>query len=250
MRTVRLYQPGLYQAGQTLALSKDRMHYALNVLRLKSGQAITAFNGEGQLAEAILAVNSRRDAQLNVLSVEPCIAKTPLQTTLVQAISRGDRMDHSIQKAVELGVTTIQPVFSAHCEVKLNSDKREKRRQQWQNIVINACEQSGQNRVPKVETIQTYSEWLSQFTSTPFYCICLDPLASKALPDLPQPEANQPVHILVGPEGGLTAEEIEQAQNAGAFDIKLGPRILRTETAGPALLAILQAKWGDLSGLQ
>jgi 16S rRNA (uracil1498-N3)-methyltransferase len=136
MRISRLYLEGSYQANQTIALPKEQAHYALTVLRLKNDYVIEAFNGQGLLATGKLIVTSRRTADFQIESVEQSNNESPLNTVLVQGISKGDRMDTSIQKAVELGVTAIQPIFTERCDVKLEADKLEKRRNQWQAIVI------------------------------------------------------------------------------------------------------------------
>ncbi len=246
MRISRLYLPADYQTNLRIELSKEQAHYALTVLRLKSGSMIEAFNGEGLLAQGRLEASGRRAADFIIERVEQSSSESPIHTVLVQGISRGDRMDHSIQKAVELGVTAIQPVFTERCEVKLKGEKLEKRRQQWQTIVINACEQSGRTVVPEIQPILDFEEWLKQQDEHTFGLI-LDPYANESLASLEQPAVSMPIQLLIGPEGGLTDDEVEQAKQIGLTPIKFGPRILRTETAGPAALAILQTLWGDLS---
>ncbi|NPA71223.1 MAG: 16S rRNA (uracil(1498)-N(3))-methyltransferase, partial [Gammaproteobacteria bacterium] len=164
----------------------------------------------------------------------------------VQGISKGDRMDTSIQKSVELGITAIQPVFTERCDVKLTADKLEKRRAQWQAIVINACEQSGRTVVPKILPIQTLSAWLEHLNpAEQVFGLVLDPYAPSRLSTVNAPQTGQSIQLLIGPEGGLTEAEVMQATEAGLTAVQLGPRILRTETAGPAVLAILQNQWGD-----
>jgi len=251
MRISRLFLEGDYQVGQTVSLPKEQAHYVLTVLRLKNDFVIEAFNGEGLLATGKLVVTSRRSADFIIESVHKTDTESPLNTILVQSISRGDRMDYSIQKAVELGVTAIQPIFTERCEVKLQGDKLEKRRNQWQTIVINACEQSGRTVIPPILPIQTYQAWLiQQFEnagSQPGFGLVLDPYAENSLMTIKQPPMEQPISLLIGPEGGLTEKEVELAKQAGLTAIKLGPRVLRTETAGPAILSILQTLWGDFS---
>ncbi|BCN94104.1 ribosomal RNA small subunit methyltransferase E [Thiomicrorhabdus immobilis] len=247
MRISRLFLEGNYQAKQTIALPKEQAHYVLTVLRLKNNYTIEAFNGHGLLARGKLIVTSRRTADFEIESVEQTHSESPLNTILVQGISKGDRMDYSIQKAVELGVTAIQPVFTERCDVKLQDEKREKRQQQWQAIVINACEQSGRTVVPKVLPILTYQAWLESLQnaeSKPFGLV-LDPYAKDSLATVNQPLQEVPINLLIGPEGGLTEAEVDAAKTAGLTPVQLGPRVLRTETAGPAILAILQTLWGD-----
>lgn len=246
MRISRLFLEGHYQANQTIALPKEQAHYALTVLRLKNDYVIEAFNGQGLLATGKLIVTSRRTADFQIESVTKSDNESPLNTVLVQGISKGDRMDTSIQKAVELGVSAIQPVFTARCDVKLEADKLEKRRNQWQTIVINACEQSGRTIVPQILPIQSYQSWLVAQLSQPIFGLVLDPSAEKSLKSVVSPATSTPIHLLIGPEGGLTETEVQQAVQIGLTAIQLGPRVLRTETAGPAILAILQTLWGDL----
>lgn len=247
MRISRLFLEGHYQVDQTISLPKEQAHYALTVLRLKNGYEIEAFNGEGLLATGKLVVTGRKTADLHIETVTETNSESPLNIVLVQGISRGDRMDHSIQKSVELGVTAIQPVFTDRCEVKLQGDKLEKRRGQWQHIAVNACEQSGRTVIPKVLPIQSYQEWLSEQESTvSVFGLVLDPYAENTLKTVSAPSEETNIQLLIGPEGGLTEEEVQQASQAGLTPIQLGPRVLRTETAGPAVLAILQALWGDI----
>ncbi|MDA3808337.1 MAG: 16S rRNA (uracil(1498)-N(3))-methyltransferase [Thiomicrorhabdus sp.] len=247
MRISRLYLEGSYQANQTIALPKEQAHYALTVLRLKNDYVIEAFNGQGLLATGKLIVTSRRTADFQIESVEQSNNESPLNTVLVQGISKGDRMDTSIQKAVELGVTAIQPIFTERCDVKLEADKLEKRRNQWQAIVINACEQSGRTVVPEIRPIQSYQAWLvTQNLDQPCFGLVLDPYAEQSLKTVTAPAEKTPIQLLIGPEGGLTETEVQQATQIGLTPIQLGPRVLRTETAGPAVLAILQTLWGDL----
>ncbi|MDX1347748.1 MAG: 16S rRNA (uracil(1498)-N(3))-methyltransferase [Thiomicrorhabdus chilensis] len=244
MRIPRFYLPGEYQPQQVISLHKEQVHYALNVLRLKNQHPVEIFNGQGLQASATLIVTGRRSADLCIETLSQPQNESPLHSILVQSISRGDRMDYSLQKSVELGVTQIQPIFSERCEVKLSGDKLKKRRDQWQAIVISACEQSGRCTVPEILPIQPYADWLSSLPQ-PVFGLVLDPYASNTLQTLQPPKTNRPVHLLIGPEGGLSTAEVEQAVNQGLTPIKLGPRILRTETAGPAILAGLQTLWGD-----
>jgi 16S rRNA (uracil1498-N3)-methyltransferase len=184
---------------------------------------------------------------LHIESVVKSDNESPLKTVLVQGVSKGDRMDTTIQKAVELGVTAIQPILTERCDVKLEVDKLEKRRNQWQAIVINACEQSGRTVVPIIFPIQSYQAWLeAQNPDQPIFGLVLDPHAEHNLKTVKAPTASTPIQLLIGPEGGLSEIEVQQAETIGLIPIQLGPRVLRTETAGPAILAILQSLWGDI----
>lgn len=246
MRISRFYLPENYHDNRTLELSKEQAHYALTVLRLKDGHQIEIFDGQGRYASAIIHHTSRRSAKVEIGQIQQANNESPLQTTLVQGISKGDRMDFSLQKSVELGVTAIQPVFTERVDVKLKDDKLEKRRQQWQSIVVNACEQAGRCYVPEVLPLITLDAYLAQACQKHSQGMVCDPYAAQTLNNIPPPKPDRPVNILVGPEGGLTPNEVTQAVENGFSAIRLGPRILRTETAGPAMLAIAQSLWGDI----
>lgn len=242
MRIPRFYLPTDYVAGQTLSLSKEQAHYALTVLRMKNQRPLELFNGQGQQAQAQLIVIGRRDADVIIETVTSPNTESPLNTILLQGISKGDRMDYTLQKTVELGIRQIQPLFTAHCDVQLD-DKIVKKRQQWQDIVISACEQSGRNVVPQVLEPMSLVDWLTQNPQA--QGLVLDPYASTTLKTLPETLKAHPIHLLIGPEGGLADTEVAAAQQAGFQAVQLGPRILRTETAGVVVLAVLQSLWGD-----
>ncbi|WP_130536714.1 16S rRNA (uracil(1498)-N(3))-methyltransferase [Thiomicrorhabdus indica] len=243
MRISRFYLPERYVSGSSLELSKEQAHYALTVLRLKDGHQIEVFDGKGHFASAVIQHTSRRSANVVLEEVQTAVNESPLKTVLLQGISKGDRMDYSIQKAVELGVGSIQPLFTERVDVKLQGDKLEKRRAQWQSIAINACEQSGRAFVPEILPLISLEEYLANNT-VEFGIVC-DPYAEHTIASLPPPNLDRPVTILVGPEGGLSEKEVMKAEQNGFSTVRLGPRILRTETAGPAMLTIAQALWGD-----
>ncbi len=236
----RLYLPTPYLEGKLVRLPDEAAHYLVRVLRLSTGEQVEVFDGMGQAAAATLVEAGKKTAQIRIEALLPPVDReSPLNTILVQGISRGERMDYTIQKATELGVHAIQPVFTQRCEVRLKGDKLEKKQRHWQQVAISACEQSGRRVVPEVQPPLPLLDWLKPGISG----IVLDPAASRPLSRLSSPP--QPLHILVGPEGGLTQEEVQAAQTHGMTPIRLGPRILRTETAGCALLAAAQARWGD-----
>lgn len=244
MRIPRLYLPADFSQGATLPLSREQAHYALTVLRLKDQHPLELFDGQGNTARATLEVIGRREANVTLEEIQAADNESPLNSVLLQGISRGDRMDYSIQKAVELGVTAIQPLFTERCEVKLKGDKLEKRRSQWQSIAINACEQSGRAFVPEILPIKSLKDFFAE-TSELQGIVC-DPYAEQTLKQLAAPNLHSPLQILVGPEGGLSDEEVALAVQKGFSATRLGPRVLRTETAGPAMLAIAQSLWGDI----
>lgn len=246
MRIPRFYLPADYTVGATIPLDKHQVHYALNVLRLKHQRPVEVFDGNGNQAQSLLAVIDRRHAEVVITDIEKVNRESPLQTLLLQGISKGDRMDFTIQKATELGVTAIQPLFTEHCDVKLTAEKQLKRQQQWQDIAISACEQSYRNQLPQILPTMTFADWLA--TSEQVQGVVLSPTASMRLKQLTPPTISPlpaPFAIFIGPEGGLTDHEVAQATGKGLQPLCLGPRILRTETAGLVILSALQTLWGD-----
>ena len=218
------------------------MHYLSRVLRVATGQRVVMFNGDGSdYAAEIIRVN-RKELDLSVQTKLPARAESHLHITLVQAISRGERMDLTLQKATELGVAAFQPVLSARTEVRLKPEKLEKRMTHWAKVIISACEQSGRAVVPEVKAPLSLSEWLA--VSEPVQRLVLDPVAETGMSSLPI--TGNAVSVLVGPEGGFTSKELDDVRLMGVMAVSLGPRVLRTETAGPAAIAVLQAGVGDL----
>tara|TARA_B110000881_G_C18564233_1_gene511635 strand:- start:694 stop:1452 length:759 start_codon:yes stop_codon:yes gene_type:complete len=251
MANPRIYQNALFTVGQTATLSDDAFGHTVRVLRLKEGDAITLFSGliiDGRYGEyqAELVNVSKKSAQANILSFTEKDNESPLNIHLGQGISRGDRMDFTLQKSVELGVNTITPIFTERCGVKLNKERLEKKHQQWQKIVISACEQSGRCMVPMVNDPIFLQDWLNQDTDA--LKINLHPKAKYSIMNLPHEHLNQQarVRLLIGPEGGLTDDEIDKAKKADFNDVLLGPRVLRTETAALTAITALQCRFGDL----
>ena len=242
MSNPRFYIPLPLTVAATLALPEAAAHHAARVLRLRSGDVVTLFNGQGGEYGARVQAIGKHEVTVHVEQHDPVERESPLAVTLVQALSSGERMDLTIQKAVELGVTRIVPVESERCVVRLHGERAAKRVEHWRQIVIGACEQCGRNRVPEVAAISALSAWLAGVSGNTQRWL-LSPAGGTALRDQPRPE--RPLDILVGPEGGFTGAEIEAAQRAGFAPLRLGPRILRTETAAPALLAAIQSLWGD-----
>ncbi len=244
MRNPRIYQQSQFTINETVTLSDDAFGHIVRVLRLKEGDTITLFNGNEPLQYAATLCNvSKKSADAEIISQEDNHSESPLNIHLGQGISRGDRMDFTLQKSVELGVNTITPLFTERCGVKLNKERLEKKRQQWQKIVISACEQSGRACVPIVAEPMFLADWLKQETSA--LKINLHPKAEHSIMTLPV--ENTRVRLLVGPEGGLSDEEITQASQCDFQDVLLGPRILRTETAALTAITALQCRYGDLN---
>lgn len=242
MRIPRIYHSDLLQVDQVVDLDKDASNHIINVLRLKDDHPIVLFNGDGNEYSAELQIISKRQAQALVLSKLSISVESTLSIHLGQGVSKGDRMDFVIQKAVELGVTEITPLLTERCVVKINNERWEKKQQQWQKIAISACEQCGRNVVPTIHPAISLNEWMQQSTNQ--LRLTLNPKAEKRLTSLHVP--TEGVRLLIGPEGGLSETEIYQTEQQGFNDVSLGPRVLRTETAALATLAVLQAQFGDL----
>jgi len=243
MRNPRIYQPSNFAINETVPLSDDAFGHVVRVLRLKSGDSITLFNGEEAFQYVATLCNvGKKTADAQIISQQENSSESPLNIHLGQGISRGDRMDFTLQKSVELGVNTITPLFTERCGVKLNAERLEKKRQQWQKIVISACEQSGRAHVPIVAEPMFLADWLTQETSA--LKINLHPKAQHSIMSLPM--ENTRVRLLIGPEGGLSDEEITQANENDFHDVLLGPRVLRTETAALTAITALQCRFGDL----
>ncbi len=229
--------------GRQIELPLEAARHAVGALRLRDGDALTLFNGDGAEYPAILELRGKA-AFARITGRANPERESPLRITLAQGISSGERMDLTLQKAVELGISAIQPLMMRRTVVKLGGEKVDKRLRHWQGVVIAACEQSGRNQIPPVLAIQDGLMWLKQpeTRDTPDRFL-LDPEGDVGLGELAPPAG--PVLLLAGPEGGFDPVERKLALAAGFRRVRLGPRILRTETAALAALAALQARWGD-----
>lgn len=216
----------------------------LNVLRVKNTEEIVLFNGNGKAYPALPEVLEKRRASVRILREEVTDNESPLNITLVQAVSAAERMDFTLQKSVELGVAEIRPVISERCVVRLSGERAEKRVARWQEIVVSACEQSGRNIVPKVLPLTAYAQALQQLPQETTKLLMSLNRAQK-LSDV-RPQSGKVV-FMVGPEGGWTEKEEQQAFDAGFQSVTLGKRVLRTETASLAAIAAMQTLWGDFA---
>ena len=243
MRVPRLYLPIPLATGITVPLDDHAFNHAVRVLRLGVNAPVTLFNGQCGAFAATLTKVGKRQAQAQVMEAVPGEVESPLPVTLAQGVSRGEKMDYTLQKAVELGVATIQPLFTERSGVALTGERLARKVQHWQGIVIGACEQCGRNRLPELREPLTLLDGLTRLTKEPGPGLLLDPLAELGLRGLIPPAG--PITLLIGSEGGLSPAELARAREAGFIGIRLGPRILRTETAGVAALAAIQALWGD-----
>lgn len=240
MRVARLFLPLTLGEDREIDLSEERSHYMASVLRLRAGSELVVFNGEGGEFEAEVLAVTRRGARVRVGSLRERSCESPLPIHLGLGISRGERMDLAIQKAVELGASAITPLETERSVVKLDSDRRLSRWEHWRKVAQSASEQCHRTRVPEVAKPQPLDDWLSGDGLK----LLLDPLGRHALKDLSPPDGD--VRLLSGPEGGFSAEERARSLAAGFLPIRMGPRILRTETAAIAALTAVQLLWGDL----
>lgn len=248
MRNPRIYQAQTFEVGQIQPLSDDAFGHTVRVLRLKDGDDITLFTGvaepEGYFEyQGKLCNVGKKRADIEIIAKKLVENESPLNIHLGQGISRGERMDFTLQKSVELGVNTITPIFTERCGVKLSGERLEKKHDQWQKIVISACEQSGRCTVPIVAQPIYLEDWLQQQSSA--LKLNLHPRAQHSIMSLPI--ENNRVRLLIGPEGGLNDDEISAATAAGFHDVLLGPRVLRTETAALTAITALQCRYGDLT---
>ena len=243
MRVTRFYLPEPLLSEGVEAHLDERCHrHAVQVLRLREGDELVLFNGDGHDYHARLSLVEKRASRARVHTVTANPSESPLAITLVQGVAKGDHMDYSIQKAVELGVSEILPVVTERSILKADEKRLERKLEHWQGVIISACEQCGRSRVPTLGPISRLDAWLAQAPANSFV---LDPTAPTPLAaDTPRPDA---CTVLVGPEGGLTEAEVAAARTAGLTPIRLGPRILRTETAASSILTALQWLWGDLN---
>jgi len=228
--------------GNEYALPDPVAHHALRVLRLAVGDRIALFTGDGGEFAATLVRADKRDAFARIDAFDAVERESPLAVTLVQGIAANDAMDHAVRRSVELGVAAIQPVLTTRSARVPDGERGEKRLAHWRQIVVAACEQCGRNRVPEVRAVMTLERWLaSRDPAAPG--LVMTPTADVSIADSPRPR--HAFDLLVGPEGGFAPDEIALAQNSGMTAVRLGPRVLRAETAALASLAAINALWGD-----
>lgn len=242
MRIPRIYHPEYITAGSQIALSEDAANHVGRVLRMGAGQAIQLFDGSNQVFEAEIIQADKKSVRVNVLSAETDDRESPLHIHLGQVMSRGEKMEFTIQKSIELGVSLITPLFSERCGVKLDAERLNKKLQQWQKIAVAACEQSGRNVIPEIRPAMDLEAWCAEEDQG--LKLNLHPRASASINTLPQPVER--VRLLIGPEGGLSADEIAMTARYAFTDILLGPRVLRTETTALTAITALQVRFGDL----
>ena len=242
MRVPRIYSDQELSAKARVTLENGPAKHLARVLRMGPGDALCLFNGDGGEYPATIKSADRKRVVVETgkLSAENC--ESPLAIELGIAVSRGERMDWVIQKATELGVTRITPLLSKRVEVKLNAERTAKRLRHWHQIAISACEQCGRNRLPAISAIELLEDWIPATRAERRFV-----LHHRAGSNKDSDQAPASVALLIGPEGGLTKTEISLAEDAGFEPLQLGPRVLRTETAPLAALAIMQSRWGDMA---
>lgn len=243
MRLTRVHVPGPLAVGRTCAVEGDAATHIARVLRLSMGDALILFDGEGGEYAARIEAIRKGAVAVAVLERHAAERESPLSLTLAQGISRGERMDWVVQKATELGVSRLVPVLSERSVVRLDPRQVQSKQRHWQAVAVAACEQSGRDRIPPVAAPATLTQFLHGLPPGGTRLL-LSPEGSAALENLSPPAGD--LIVLIGPEGGLTEEEQRAARRQGFTALRLGPRVLRTETAAVAVLALLQHRFGDL----
>lgn len=238
----RIYYPASLTLDAVYDLDADNAAHLIRVLRLTEGDQIEVFNGQGDEYSASLCDVQKKSAAFKVQGVIRHEERPALTIHLGQVVSKGDRMDFTIQKATELGVSEITPLWSERCEVRLKGERLEKKMQHWQNIAISACQQSGRCWVPTINPPQDFLDWAKNNKDD--IRLLMHPHQQQPLSQYAQPHS---VALLIGPEGGFSEDEVTQAIDTGFTGLCLGPRILRTETASLAAISVLQYVWGDFN---
>ena len=241
MRSYRVYSSRPLTIDEQCDLDDRASHHVARVLRVKTGDRLSVFNGDGNNYQGAVVSVTKHQVSVLIDSIELAETESSLNTCLALAVSKGDRFEWAIKKATELGVTSVVPILSQRVDVRLSPERWQKKQEHWQQIVISACEQSGRAVVPEVAAPTTLPQWLSDVEAD---CkLVLDPEATpNALNDQPTSIA-----LLIGPEGGLAPSELTLASKNGFSAIRLGPRVLRTETAPLVALSVLGARWGDIN---
>jgi len=242
MRIPRVYSPQTMAIGDCIELEAGAARHLTSALRMNSGQLVTLFNGQGGEYTAELVDAQKGKASVRITEFDQTDRESSLSIHLAIGISRGERMDWIMQKATELGVSEITPLFTERCEVKLSGDRLDKKVSHWQQVAISACEQSQRNTVPLINAPVKIDQW--QMNCDASLKLVLHHRTNQSLSDMRQPTG--PIALLIGSEGGLSEREIEQAISLDFSPLALGPRVLRTETAPLAAISILQSLWGDM----
>ena len=249
MRLSRLHVDATLAIGDRITLPETAAGHLVRVLRAEIGDACVLFNGNGHDYDARITAIGKRNVEVEILAVRALDNESPLRITLLQALARGEKMDWILQKATELGIAAVIPVESERSEVKLDGERVGKRLVHWQSVIVAACEQSGRAVVPAIAPPQPLANALRALPSSPALRLLLDPKASRALAGLGLDvveHSRRELVLAIGPEGGWSPRDHELLRTAGFEGMRLGPRILRTETAGIAAIAVLQSRLGDV----
>ena len=244
MRIPRLHVEPPLAAGTRITLPEVASRHVMRTLRLGSGDSLTVFDGRGGEHEAIIAHAARGAVEVEVGAHHAIERESELAVELGQGICRGDRMDLVVQKATELGVRAIRPLLSERTVVRLDPERARRRIARWRAVAVHAAQQSGRTRVPVVSDVEELDTWLARAGTGPG--VLLSPQGASSISGFARPAPGEMVRLLAGPEGGLAPGEAARAQAAGFASLRLGPRVLRTETAALVALSVLQACWGDL----
>ncbi|MDH2378254.1 16S rRNA (uracil(1498)-N(3))-methyltransferase [Providencia hangzhouensis] len=242
MRIPRIYHPEPLQINTTISLGDDAANHVGRVLRMTAGQKLELFDGSNQTFSAEITEATKKNVFVHIENSQIEDRESPLDLHLGQVMSRGEKMEFTIQKSVELGVNTITPLLSERCGIRLDGERLEKKLLQWQKIAIAACEQCGRNRIPEIRPVQPLEAWCAENDGA--FKVNLHPRATESINTLPT--ELKKVRLLIGPEGGLSADEIAMTANYQFTDILLGPRVLRTETTALTAITALQVRLGDL----
>jgi len=238
----RIYQPVNLDVQSVLRLDEKASHHLARVLRANIGDQLVLFNGQGGEYAAEITHIDKKAVTVNITAFSQREVESPINIHLAQGMARGEKMDFIVQKAVELGVTHIAPLLTERCNVRLDGEREEKRLQHWQAVAISACEQSGRNRLTELSAPATLTDWVTQVKAD--YKFVLSPHVENRLPEVVLPP-HAVIVLLIGPEGGLSDQEVSLARENGFLPLNLGPRVLRTETATIAAIAALQLRFGD-----
>lgn len=242
MRIPRIYIEQTLTAGAEVKLDSQAGNHVARVLRMQPGHKLVLFNGDGADYAAELTQTDKRNVVVRVDEASSATPESPLHVTLGQVVSRGERMDFAIQKSVELGANKIVPLISERCEVRLQGDREDKRLRRWQQVAISAAEQCGRAHLTEIAPLQRLDDWLTTSASESARRLVLHHHSEQPLTQLDRPSR---LILLIGPEGGLTEAEVATARAVGFLPTAFGPRVLRTETAPVAALAVCQWLWGD-----
>jgi len=241
MRVPRIYTEQQLHAATGIQLEAGPSQHIARVLRMRAGDTLVLFNGSGGQYSADISAIDKKNVWVNTGALQQRDVESSLHIHLGIAVSRGDRMDWVVQKATELGVSSLTPLFTERNGVRLAGDRADKKHRHWRQIAISACEQCGRNQLPAIQPALDLGQWLVATDAERKFVLHHRAESAGGVTDKPDSIA-----LLVGPEGGLSAAEIAAAEQAGYQSLRLGPRILRTETAPLAAIAILQARWGDM----